>query len=83
MKKVKYSILAIGLLIGAASCTGSNPDNNASSTPVDSTNASGAAPVTYGADDPAAPDSAKYQGSNETGNKVNTASSEDTAKGRY
>ena len=83
MKKLKYAILAMVILLGAASCSSGNKGNNASSTPIDSTNASGAAPAVYGADDPANPDSARNQGSFEEGNRVNTTSSEDTMKGRY
>ncbi|RYE22892.1 MAG: hypothetical protein EOP51_12110 [Sphingobacteriales bacterium] len=84
MNRLKYSILAVGLLIGAASCAGNNPENNASSTPIDSTNVNGTAPATYGADNPAQPDSPKYEGgANAADAKANTRSSEDSAKGRY
>lgn len=83
MKKLKYSIFALAILLGTAACSSDANNNNGSSTPIDSTNSSGAAPATYGADDPAEPDSARYQGSFEDGHKVNTTSSEDTLKGRY
>ena len=83
MEKLRNGILAMIILIGAAACNGDNKGNNASSTPIDSTNATGAAPAVYGADDPANPDSPRNQGSFEKGNRVNTASSEDTMKGRY
>ena len=83
MRNLKYSILALAFIIGAASCGSDNPENNASSTPIDSTNLYGTAPATYGADDPASPESQKYQRNTERGNHANTNSSEDTAKGRY
>ena len=82
MKKLKNGLLAFAVLFALASC-GDNPENhNASSTPIDSTNLTGEAPVQYGADNPAVPDSPKTQGAHEEGIRANNASSEDSMKRR-
>jgi hypothetical protein len=83
MKKLTHGLLAFAMAIAIVSC-GDNPENiNASSTPIDSTNITGAAPVEYGADNPAVPDSPKSQGAYEEGIRANNASSEDSMKGRH
>jgi hypothetical protein len=83
MKKLTHGLLAFTIMFAMASC-GDNPEvSNASSTPVDSTNLTGAAPVEYGADNPAVPDSPKTQGAHEEGIRANNASSEDSMKGRH
>lgn len=83
MKKFTHGVAVIAMMLAMASC-GNNPEvTNASSTPVDSTNLTGAAPVEYGADNPAAPDSQKTQGTHEEGIRANNASSEDSMKGRH
>jgi len=65
----------------AVSCN-NNPENNGSSTPIDSTNLTGAAPATYGADNPASPDSPRNQGAYEEGIRANNASSQDSMKNK-
>lgn len=75
MKLVKLAALVLFVNIVAVSCGNSTPG---SSTPVDSVNATGAAPVTYGGD-------STYpvnEGSNDTGMQTNTMSHEDSMKGR-
>ena len=68
--KIIASILLLSATVAFASC-GSDPDNNAKSTHVDSTNVNGTAPVQYGADNPA-DTSARYDESDDTGRRANT-----------
>ena len=73
MKLIKLSALVLFVSVIAASCGNGTP---ASSTPVDSTNATGAAPVTYGGD-------STYpvnEGSYDTGMQHNTMSHEDSVR---
>jgi hypothetical protein len=81
MRTIKHSFFVLGLVF-ATSCT-DNPDKMGNSTPIDSTNVTGAAPATYGGDNPASPDSSRSQGAFEEGIRANTASSEDSAAGRH
>lgn len=81
MKKSSSTIIAAFAVVFAMACN-SNPENTGSSTPVDSTNLTGAPAATYGAQDPANPSAPKYEGGTDTGLKANTASHEDSMKGR-
>ena len=76
MKKTTFALVA-ALAMCLASC-GSNPENSVSSTPIDSTNVNGTAPVQYGPVDPASPDSPRYQGAFDTGARANTLSHQDS-----
>lgn len=78
MKSIKRLALVIFLGITAAAC-GNNDNNNANSTPIDSTNITGAAPATYGTDSMNSP---AYQGGNDTGMRANTMSREDSIRER-
>lgn len=72
-KKTSHIIIAALLVCGVtafASC-GSDPDNNAKSVHVDSTNENGTAPVKYGADNPA-DTTQSLQPSDDTGRRSNT-----------
>lgn len=64
--------LAIGLLACCASCSGDPNKTNAKSINVDSTNQSGAAPVRYGADNPADTES-NLSTADDTGRRSNTS----------
>lgn len=78
MKKTKLIVLG-ALVVFLAAC-GTNPDNKGSSTPIDSTNLTGEAPAQYGPTNPADPEPPRYEGANDTGLRVNTASSEDSKR---
>ncbi len=78
MKKVILVAFAT-IAVMFTSC-GSNPDNTPSSTPVDSTNLYGEAPVKYGPINPANPDSPKTQGAYDTGMRANTMNAEDSMR---
>lgn len=78
MKITKLFVL--GSMLALVTACGSNPDNKASSTPIDSTNLNGEAPVTYGPTDPASPDSPRYQGAYDTGARANTLSGADSQR---
>lgn len=80
MKRI--TAYAMGLALFALASCGTSPENTGSSTPIDSTNINGDAPATYGAADPANPDSSRAQGANDTGLRANTAGSQDSAQGR-
>lgn len=71
MKKGKFLVLGLSLFTVLAVSCGSDPDNKAKSTHVDSTNVNGTAPVQYGADNPA-DTTARYQNSDDTGRRSNT-----------
>lgn len=75
MKKLTL-MLTIAAFITACN---NRPENNGSSTPIDSSNVNGTAGAQYGADNPAAPASPKNEGSNDSGLRANTASSADSA----
>lgn len=74
----KITLVAIATLAVIITSCGSNPENTVSSTPIDSTNLNGEAPVKYGPVDPANPDSPRYQGAHDTGLRINTMSSADS-----
>lgn len=78
MKKIILVAFAT-IAVMFASC-GSNLENTPSSTPVDSTNLYGDAPVKYGPIDPANPDSPKTQGAYDTGMRANTMNTEDSIR---
>ncbi len=80
MKKQIMSIAGcVSLLLAIASC-GGEAKNSVSSTPIDSTNLTGEAPVQYGGVNPANPDSPRYEGAHDTGKRANTMSGEDSIK---
>jgi hypothetical protein len=73
MRKLVFPTLACALLIGITSC---GSDQQASSTPIDSTNLHGTAPATYGsAQDSTYP---KYEGQDDSGRRANTSSEADS-----
>ncbi|MBS1772607.1 MAG: hypothetical protein JST82_07095 [Bacteroidetes bacterium] len=78
---MKKTILYVALstMLFVLSC-GNNPDNHGSSTPIDSTNLNGTAPVQYGAQDPANPDSPRNQGAFDKDPKANTLNHDDSVK---
>ena len=68
---MKKLILVIGISFSVASC-GNNPENIGSSTPIDSTNVKGAAPATYGPNNPANDErDSNRNNTNDTGTKAN------------
>lgn len=75
MKKLAL-ILSVSAFIAACNA---KPENNGSSTPIDSSNVNGTAGAKYGPDNPAAPAPPRNEGSNDSGLRANTASSEDSA----
>lgn len=77
MKKLIIPAFVLATVLVA--CT-NNPDNVGSSTPIDSSNVSGAPGATYGADDPASPNPPRYEGQYDTGLQPNTMNSQDSAK---
>lgn len=79
--KLKFLALAVVATAFLASCDSNNPDNAGESTPVDSTNLNGTAPATYGAENPANATEQPHDGYDTT-LRANTASSEDSLKGR-
>lgn len=78
MKKV---VFAASFALLTTAC-GNNPENNASSTPIDSSNVHGTPGAQYGPDNPAAANAPKYEGSTDTGLRANTVSSEDSLQNR-
>lgn len=73
MRKLAFTILTCTLLLGITSC---GADQQASSTPIDSTNLNGTAPATYGtAQDSTYP---KYEGQDDSGRRANTTSEADS-----
>lgn len=77
---MKKLILSAGLAIctSAFIACNNNPDNVGSSNPIDSTNLHGAAPATYGGENPESPDPPPYEGQYDTGMQPNTMSSQDS-----
>lgn len=78
MKKI--TLVAIATLAVMSMGCGTNLDNTPSSTPVDSTNLYGDAPVKYGPIDPANPDSPRNQGAYDTGMRANTMNKDDSVR---
>jgi len=66
-KPAAYAAILFFLL---ASC-GTEPENQGTSTPIDSTNTFGTAPATYGADDPTEDVLKNKENFSDTGTKVN------------
>jgi hypothetical protein len=72
MRSVKLSFFTIVISLAVVSC-GNDGANRGASTPIDSTNVKGAAPATYGGNNPANdenPDSNRSN-TNDTGTKAN------------
>jgi hypothetical protein len=67
-KAGSYVLLPVMLIFSAC---GTSPENQGSSTPIDSTNTYGTAPATYGADDPADDTIRNLDNYSDTGTKVN------------
>lgn len=78
MKKI--TIVAFATLSVMIMACGTNLENTPSSTPIDSTNLTGEAPVKYGPIDPANPDSPRNQGAHDTGLRANTMNTEDSMR---
>ncbi len=70
MRTIKCLALALSALVLITSC-GNNPENMGNSTPIDSTNVSGAAPATYGGDNPAIDPDSNRTNVGDTGTKAN------------
>jgi hypothetical protein len=67
---MKKGIFALTILFAAASCGNVN-NTQGNSTPIDSTNVKGAAPATYGPDNPANDKDTNRTNVNDTGTKAN------------
>jgi hypothetical protein len=78
MKTIRFAMLVFAVAI-LASC-GGKPQNTGTTTPVDSTNMYGTAPVEYGAKDPAKPVNDYHGGAFDTGMKANTMNHEDSVR---
>lgn len=73
MNTVLKGIAFIAISLSIASCTDQGSETGRS-TPIDSTNARGTAPVTYGGDDPASIQDTTMANSSDTGTKANNVS---------
>lgn len=82
MKLPALLTLSLIAALTFSSCGDSNnPENAGESTPIDSTNLHGTAPATYGPENPATTGEVPHDGY-DTSLRANTASSEDSAKGK-